>query len=134
MLFGHLSTRTLGRLGEWRASWFYRLRGYRIVARNLRLPAGEIDLVARRGCLTIIAEVKTRRSLTFGEGFEAVHHKKRMRLIQLGEQYVGRHPDACLRYDIVSLYWTGWRFLVTHIPDAFQPVADIQRPWLLRVR
>jgi putative endonuclease len=134
MLFGHLPSRTLGRRGEWWASWFYRFHGYLIVGRNVRLPAGEIDLIARRGRLTILAEVKTRQSLRFGEGIEAVNHRKRARLILLGEQYLGRHPEAFLRYDIVSLYWTGWRFIVTHIPGAFEPVADTSRPWLLRVR
>jgi len=57
---------------------------------------------------------------------------KRERMIKLGDQYAGRHPEARLRYDILSIYWTGWRFIVTHFPDAFRPVADAQRPWIWR--
>ena len=54
-----------------------------------------------------------------------------MRLFRLGDQYLVRHPSDALqlRYDIVSLYWTGWRFVVRHFADAFRPVADSKRPW-----
>lgn len=124
--------KTLGRLGENHAAWFYRLRGYSIVARNLRLPAGEIDLVVRRGRTIVIAEVKTRQTRLAGEGHEAVTRIKRERMIRLGDQYAARHPDAQLRYDILSIYWNGWRFEVTHYEDAFQPVADAVRPWIWR--
>jgi putative endonuclease len=120
----------LGRKGERRAAWFYRLRGYRIVARNVRLPAGEIDLVVRRGSIVVIAEVKTRQSLVAGEGHEAVDRKKRERLIRLGDQYAARHPEVRLRYDILSLLWNGRRFLVKHYADAFRPLADARHPWI----
>lgn len=122
----------LGRFGEWRAAWFYRLRGYSILARNLHLSAGEIDLVVARGSTIVIAEVKTRQTRFAGEGHEAVTRVKRERMIRLGDQYAARHPHAQLRYDILSIFWTGWRFVVTHYADAFRPVADSRRPWLWR--
>ncbi len=122
----------LGKRGERRAAWHYLLRGYRILERNARLPAGEIDLVVKRGATIVIAEVKTRQSLAAGEGHEAVTRVKRERMIRLGDQYAARHPNAQLRYDILSLFWNGRRFVVTHFADAFRPVADAQRPWLWR--
>jgi len=125
-----LAPRDLGRRGERRAAWFYRLRGYSIVERNLRLHAGEIDLIVRRGNTVAIVEVKTRQSRIAGEGFEAVDRRKRERLIRLGDQYAARHPGVRLRYDILSLFWTGSRFEVTHFPDAFRPVADATFPWI----
>jgi putative endonuclease len=124
-----IPARDLGRRGERRAAWFYRLRGYAIVERNLRLHAGEIDLVARRGSTVAIVEVKTRQSRAAGEGFESVDRRKRERLIRLGDQYAATHPGVRLRYDILSLFWTGWRFDVKHFPDAFRPVADATFPW-----
>jgi putative endonuclease len=124
----------LGRRGESRAAWFYRLRGYRIMARNLRLREGEIDLVARRGRTIAIVEVKTRQSLGTGEGYEAVDQQKRLRLVQLGDRYAAQSPrGTMLRYDILSLFWNGRRFVVTHFPDAFRPVSDPVRPWKWRV-
>lgn len=125
--------RDLGRRGERRAAWFYRLRGWTIVARNLRLPAGEIDLVVQRFGMVAIVEVKTRQSLAAGQGYDAVDRRKRERLILLGDQYLARNPGVQLRYDIVSLFWTGWRFELTHFPDAFRPIADARYPWKWRV-
>ena len=115
-----ISAARLGKFGEWRALWLYRLRGYRVVGCNLRLGGGEIDLVVRRGRTLVIAEVKTRQSLAAGEGHEAVDRRKREQLMRLGEMLLARESRPVqLRYDIVSLYWTGWRFVVTFIPGAF---------------
>jgi putative endonuclease len=110
----------LGRRGERRAAWFYRLRGYSIVERNL---------VVRRGHTVAIVEVKTRQSNFAGEGFDAVDRRKRERLVRLGDQYAATHPGVQLRYDILSLHWNGRRFDVKHFPDAFRPVADATMPW-----
>jgi putative endonuclease len=131
MWFGRLPPRVLGRRGERRAAWFYRLRGYTIVARNARLRDGEIDLIVKRGATLVIAEVKTRQTRSAGEGFEAVDRRKREQLIRLASAYAARYPNAQLRYDIVSLFWTGVRFIVTHFPNAFQPIAA-SRPWVWR--
>ena len=49
-----------GRLGEIRAAWHLRIRGYRILDRRVRTPRGEIDLVAKRRGLIVFVEVKTR--------------------------------------------------------------------------
>ncbi len=125
----------LGKAGERRAAWFYRLRGYRIVDRNVRLHAGEIDLVARRGSTLVVAEVKTRQSVSAGEGHEAVDRKKRMRMITLADQYLARTKarDVHIRYDVLSLFWNGRRFVVSHYPDAFRPISDPREPWKWRV-
>lgn len=132
MFSRRIATARLGRAGERRAAWFYRLRGYRIVDRNVRLTAGEIDLVVRRGATLVIAEVKTRQSLSAGEGFVAVDRKKRERMIRLAGEYIARHPHARIRYDVLSLFWNGRRFIVSHYPDAFRPVADAREPWKWR--
>jgi putative endonuclease len=125
-----IDARELGRRGERRARWFYRLRGFSTTA-NVRISGGEIDLVARRGRLLVIAEVKTRQSLTAGEGFDAVDRTKQLQMIKLADAYVAalRDPRVQIRYDVLSLFWTGRRFEVTHFADAFRPVADAKRPW-----
>ena len=124
----------LGRLGERCAAWLYRLRGYSIVARNVRSRAGEIDLIARRGETLVIAEVKTRQSRTAGAGHEAVTRVKQERMIRLGDQYAAKHPGAQLRYDVISIFWTGWWFAIEQYVDAFRPVAHAHQPWQLRAR
>jgi len=125
-----MASRQLGRRGERRAAWFYRIRGYRIVARNVHLRGGEIDLVARRGRTLVFVEVKARQRITAGYGVDAVDRLKKLQLISLADQYLTRHPHSGeVRHDIVSLFWNGWRFIVTHFPDAFRPVSDPRRPW-----
>jgi putative endonuclease len=128
----HFAPRALGIKGENRAAWYYRLRGYSILARNVRLASGEIDLVVKRGRTIVVVEVKTRQSSAAGEGHEAVDRQKRERMIRLGDQWAARHPGARLRYDIVSMRWDGRRFTIAHYPDAFRPVADAVRPWQWR--
>jgi len=123
-------SRLLGKRGERRAAWFYRLRGYRIVERNLRMRGGEIDLVVRRGGMLVFVEVKTRQSVAAGYGVDAVDRRKKLQIISLTSAYLARHPhDGEVRHDILSLFWTGWRFVVSHYPDAFRPIADRIRPW-----
>jgi len=120
----------LGPRGERRAAWFYRLRGFSIVSRNERLRSGEIDLIVRRGSLLVFVEVKTRQSLTAGEGFQAVDRAKQLQLVRLADQYLVKHQHrGTIRYDVLSLYWTGVRFSVRHFPDAFRPVSDAHQPW-----
>jgi len=49
-----------GRKGEAEAAMYLRSAGWRILAERVRNPAGEIDLVARRGSMVIFVEVKWR--------------------------------------------------------------------------
>src|SRR5688500_1678308 len=49
-----------GRRAESLAAWWLRLKGWRILARRVRTPVGEIDLVARRGRTLAFVEVKAR--------------------------------------------------------------------------
>ena len=49
-----------GRRAERRAAWWLRLHGWHIVGERLRVSAGEVDLVARRGRTLAFIEVKWR--------------------------------------------------------------------------
>ncbi len=49
-----------GRRGERLAAWYLRLKGWRILARRVRTPLGEVDLVARKSNLIAFVEVKVR--------------------------------------------------------------------------
>jgi putative endonuclease len=61
------------------AAWYVRA-GYTLIARNWRCPRGELDVVAWRGGVLAVCEVKARRSVAFGDPFEAVTAGKILRL------------------------------------------------------
>jgi putative endonuclease len=95
----------LGARGEEAALARYRDDGYSLVARNWRCPAGELDLVLRRGDLMVFCEVKTRAGGAFGGGHEAVTWRKQRKLRQLAELFLAGmrgHPGA-VRFDVASV-------------------------------
>lgn len=93
-----------GRLGEERASDFLAARGYRILARNVRVPGGEIDAVCLDGPTLVIVEVKLRDSRRFGSALRAVDARKRATLRRAAADYAQIvAPLAKIRFDIVTL-------------------------------
>ena len=60
------STFARGRAAERRVAWHYRLRGYRILARNVRAGGVELDLIVRRGRRLVFCEVKLKEGPRFG--------------------------------------------------------------------
>lgn len=73
-------TRALGALGEALAASYLRLRGYRLLARNLRVGQKEIDLLAADGACLVGVEVKLRRGADFGRSVEALRPRQLGRL------------------------------------------------------
>lgn len=131
LLVRSFAPRDLGRRGEARARWFYRLRGYTIVAKNVATGDGEIDLIARRGKTIVFVEVKTRQQSIAGAPWEAVDRRKQLQVARLAEAWIrANEPEAeSFRFDVLSLVWSGWRFKVEHFENAFELHHDPQRPW-----
>lgn len=74
--------------------------GFIILDRNWRCALGEIDIVARDAGTLVICEVKTRSSLRFGSGLEAITEAKLHRLQRLAGAWM-RHRD--IRVDRVRI-------------------------------
>ncbi len=99
-----------------------RLLGYRVVARRLRTPVGEIDIVARRKDILAIVEVKARRN--WENAFEAVTLRQRKRLERAAQWMVAGRPDLGglkIRFDVMAI--SPWRLPVRLI-DAWRPEDD----------
>ena len=93
-----------GRLGEDRASRFLAAEGYRVLARNVRVPGGEIDAVCLDGRTLVIVEVKRRDARSFGSALHAVDSRKRATLRRIAADYAQIvAPSAKLRFDVVTL-------------------------------
>ena len=69
----------LGAFGERVAAHRLEAAGMTILARNVRVPGGEIDLLCRDGADTVCVEVRTRRSAP-GTAAESVSSTTRARL------------------------------------------------------
>lgn len=109
----------LGRWAEWRCVWRLRLCGYRVLARRLRTPAGEIDIVARRGALVAFVEVKAR--VNADAAAFALTEPQWRRIARAAELFVARRPalaDCAIRFDAMLVTPRGWP---THIIDAWRP-------------
>jgi putative endonuclease len=106
-----------GRRGEGWAALFLNLKGYRIVARRVKTPVGEIDVIVERGGVTVFVEVKARAfSAAEAEALAAVN---RRRIVRAAQSWLSRHParaSTALRFDVIFLAPFAWP---RHIVDAF---------------
>lgn len=95
--------------------------GYRILDRNVRTRAGELDFVARERDTLCFIEVKGRRSMAFGLPEEAVTLEKQRRIFRAAEAYLRRRRirKARCRFDVVSVSQLEGRTQVQILRDAF---------------
>lgn len=97
--------RALGDYGERLASRYLTDQGLSILDRNWRCAHGEIDLVARDGECLVFCEVKTRRSVRFGDPVEAITAAKAARLRRLAAAWLRAHEvrPQRIRIDVVGI-------------------------------
>lgn len=112
---------SLGRSGEDAATLYLTTQGYRIIARNLRTPVGEIDIVARKNKNLIFVEVKTRRSLAFGSPQEAVGPRKQRQIIRAAQWVLSdaQHRGLQPRFDVIAILYLPSGPQIEHIVNAF---------------
>lgn len=94
-----------GRAGEEATAAVYERRGYRLLTRNWRCAAGELDLVLERDGILVFCEVKTRSGPGFGGGWESVTWEKRRRIRRLAELFLlasDQRPNS-VRFDVASV-------------------------------
>jgi putative endonuclease len=105
-------------VAEWLCLWHLRLRGWRILARGWRCPAGEIDILARRGRVLAVIEVKSRAELAAAA--TALAPRQRRRIARAAEAFLLQRSDLAsldLRFDLMLVsshrlprHWRGaWR-------------------------
>ena len=107
-----------GRRGETLAAWYLRFKGWRILARRVKTPRGEIDLIARRGAVVAFIEVKWRaNAIELDHAIDAY----RLRRVLAAAEAVGHRyarPDDQQRIDVVLL--APGRF-PRHMANALMP-------------
>jgi putative endonuclease len=78
--------------GERRALLHYRLRGYRLVAANVRAGGYELDLVVRRGRRLVVVEVKEKGGDGYGDPLEMVGPEKARRVRSAARAWLASQP------------------------------------------
>lgn len=107
-----------GRWAERLCRFALRLKGYHVLEACYRSGVGEIDIVARRGEVLAVVEVKARRSLR--EAAEAVSPSQRARLVRAGSAFLSRNPQLnglTLRFDAMLVTPWSWP---RHLVDAWR--------------
>lgn len=96
-----------------------RFRSGRLLTRNFRCKAGEIDLIFEVGVERVelvFVEVRARQAGSLASGIESVNSVKRRRLVAAASLFLStyRGKARSLRFDILG--WDGevW----THVVDA----------------
>jgi putative endonuclease len=107
-----------GRRGELLASWYLRLKGWRILASRVKTPRGEIDLIARRGRTVAFIEVKWRANAA---DLDLAIDNWRLRRVAAAAEAVAHRfagKDDAIRVDVLLL---APRRFPRHIVNAWQP-------------
>lgn len=93
--------------------------GYRILARNYRISAGEIDLIAGKDGYLIFVEVKYRSNSRHGSPEAAVTPAKQRQISKVAMYYMKRYGydpyNTPVRFDVVAVEENK----IHHIKDAF---------------
>lgn len=103
---------------EQRALRHYRLRGYRILGKNVWIGGYELDIVVRRGRRLAFVEVKAKSGDRLGDPLEMVTAEKQRRLRRAAEAWLAAHPECAgleARFDVVAIRRDG----VERLANAF---------------
>lgn len=112
-----LRTRTLaqrvGEAAEAVAADHLAQQGLRIIARNVRYPDGELDVIASEGDTLVFVEVRLRTDQSHGGALASVDVHKRRRLIRAAQHYLnahtrdGKYPLPPCRFDVIAVNAQG---------------------------
>lgn len=114
--------KTRGRKGEDLAADYLRKQGYKVIERNFRCKAGEIDLIGVKERTISFVEVKARTRTDYGMPREAVNRKKQRRLLMAAQLYLKIHPGFAAyncSMDIIEILYTNDGAYIRHNVNAF---------------
>lgn len=107
-----------GRRSEILCALWLMAKGYRILGLRLKTPQAEIDLLASKGDLVAVIEVKRRTNID--AALDSVTPRQRERLLRAARSIAARRPDlgaAAIRLDLMALAPGRWP---RHIRDAWR--------------
>jgi putative endonuclease len=110
----------LGKKGEKLAIDFLIKNDYKILEKNYRYLKAEVDVIAQKGNVLAVVEVKTRSTDYFGNPEEFVNPKKIKLLLSAIDYYVvDKDLDVEVRFDIIAIIHQKNKTKIEHLEDAF---------------
>ncbi len=110
----------LGKKGEQLAIDLLIKKGYTILDKNWRYLKAEIDIIAQKGEILAVVEVKTRSSDYFGNPQDFVNPKKIKLLVTAIDEYVqSKNLDVEVRFDIIAIIKNKHKTTIEHLENAF---------------
>ncbi len=101
--------------------------GYEILGRRVRMRAGEVDIVAKRGDIVAFVEVKARRR--GWDGLISVDERKQRRLSRAADEWLSRNEsfaNCSIRFDI-ALVWRSSE--IEYLANAFDAIPADDFVW-----
>lgn len=115
-----------GAAAEALAAQYLQLRGLKILARNLRCKAGELDLVCLDGGVLAIVEVRQRSSIEYGGALASVTWAKQRKIIRAAQFFLHfeKHwRNFPMRFDVLAVDGTPeGAYRLDWVKDAFRGV------------
>jgi putative endonuclease len=93
----------IGIWGESVTAKYLEEQGYSVLARNVRTPYGEIDIIVQKDGLTIFVEVKTRTSRSLGPPEISVTPRKQEHMLAAAEHYASEHEIDHWQIDVIAV-------------------------------
>jgi putative endonuclease len=123
----------LGARGEAEAVAYLERQGYRLVERNYRCRAGEVDAVMMDGETIVFLEVRARRGNSIGTPEESVTMTKARHLAGVAETYLETHGfvAAQWRVDLIALEVApdGSMRRLRHHLNAIEEPREVSGAW-----
>lgn len=92
---------------EWLACALLFIKNYRIIARRLRTPMGEVDILAAKADTLVLVEVKYRS--TIAAALQSVSSHQQQRLMRAANYVAARYPRYTVRrWDIIAIAPHAW--------------------------
>jgi putative endonuclease len=98
-----------------------RRRGYDVVARNVRAPWGEIDVIARNATQLVIVEVRSRRGGDPDDPADSISAAKRRKVRLTAERWLAWRPIDYreVRFFAALVTWQDGKAAISMVEDAF---------------
>jgi putative endonuclease len=117
------TTTSIGRRAEDVVAEYLFVHGFRIIGRNVRAGRWEVDLVARRGPLVVLVEVRTRGASAFERPLASITREKQRRMLLAADrlwrdQLRGLEGVLRVRLDVAAVRVDARGYTVEYIPGA----------------